>query len=251
MRSLKKYLAYFYVLLMPISISTTSVDSSKTRIDIFGDLGQYALIAHSCDNEVLDKHTTPFEEIGGGVNYKVSKHFHAGLRGEVAFDECQKITEQENPETHEQETVYLYKPRQVYIADGFLRLDYKYIGLGASVLWDSAINDYNDESSSSGGFFGGGFLRLGPRSFYLRASVMYDRPLYYYGAINFGVGWKLSQRIACYLAANSLPYDRSGALFNVDYLVNPRLIVSFGGRYGESEGINETAVGLQLHYFLK
>ncbi len=245
MNKLKKYASYLFIFMMPISISTNSVDSSKTNIDLYGDVGQYALISYNCTSGVLHKHTVPFQEIGGGVEHRLGEHVKVGANAEMIFDQQEKIETVTTPGSYDQHEVYTYSNRSTLLLTSLIRTDFKYLGAGACAFY-TTHSDFRHASKSV--IAGGGFLRLGPEKLYVRASILYDRPLYLNGFGNLGIGSRFSSRFSGWVGANITPYDEIGALLKFGYWPKPSVRVMMILRLGNSNGINENAVGLHIRF---
>jgi len=245
MNRIKKYASYLFIFLMPISISTNSIDSSKTNIDIYGDVGQYALISYNCNSGVLHKHTVPFQEIGGGVEHKLGTHVKVGANAEMIFDQQENVEIVTTPGTYEEHEKYTYSNRSTLLLTTLIRTDFKYLGAGACAFYSthSAIKGPSKPIA-----FGGGFLRLGPEKFFVRASLYYDRPLFLNGFGNLGIGSRFSSRFAGWIGANIGPYDELGSLLKLAYWPKPSVRVMMIMRFGKSNNINENAVGLHVRF---
>ncbi len=239
MRYIKRFVSYLFIFLMPVSISTTSVDSAKTRVQIFGDFGQYALIARGCES-IQRKKAIPFKEINIGLQHRFNDHVQAGISVESIGD----LKETVHVDEHYNES-YTYPSRHYFLVHPTFAFTFGWLSFGG------AFSYMSDEIGNGYGFHRGvpgGFLQFGPRLLQFRAQFFYDVPFYLNGLMSAGLNSTLFENFDLFLGLNQGPYDRYGTLFKLAYHFKSGIGIHANVRVGASEGINETAFGMGLSF---
>ncbi len=234
--------------MMPLSIYTPQPDTAKTRVALFGGSGHYALIARGCsDEEIVHKKSIPFTEFGGSVDQKVYKNIRLGFKAQTTRDLKETSHLDEN-----HKRVYTYSGRRGFIFSPFLSISFKYAGLGLSGNYTTnslKVGEYTEDFKPHDRF-GGGYLRLGPPSFYFRYSVFYDYPLYLNGMSTFGFGSNRIRNLNVWLGITSGEYDGSGFLLKGVYRMSRMLELNMTLRLGQSNGIRENAFGAGITFLM-
>ena len=241
MKKFKKIASYLFIYLMPISISTTSVDSSQTQIQIFGDLGQYGLMARDC-NGVSHKKAIGFKEVSAGVNHKINKNISVGISAEIVNDLKQTKTSFDFDST-----IYSYSKRNSFVITPKLDFTFKVMSFGIAYSYTSA-GIYDGIGRHS--WIPGAYYRIGPPILNFRAQVFYDQPFYLNGFGSLGLNSTIFKKTNMFIGVNLAPYDAFGSLVKVFYHPKPGLSYSAIFRLGRSEGINEYAFGLGMSWVL-
>ncbi len=235
---LKRSLSYIFILLMPISISTPSVDSAQTTVQIYGDIGQYALIARDCSDQVLHKKTVPFNEAGAGISHRFNKNFAVAAQGQVLNDmeEHCDLSGAQNRYSYSHVTYFIFTPSFYF--------DFKYLGFGVAYSYFSRNIGDNKH------WLPGGFVRLGPSWLNFRTQLFYDQPMYLNGLVSAGLSSIIFKHTEIFVGLNFTPYDKKGALIKMTYQYKSGTGISAILRMGRSCGIREYAFGLGLRWKL-
>lgn len=251
-RMLNRSVAVLLLSTIPFEFNSTPGDSAETNIQLFGGLGQYALIHRGCEGQVLSKHAVPFKELSAGIDQKLASPVRLGIRSDYIFDKKDVLT----GETYYDPARNLYFSRTEFVVqeiltvNPYLNLEWKPVGFGAGYFWSR----YPLNGSESGDEINSpvsAYLRLGNRrAVYFSASLLHHIPLYTGGHFQLGLGsgknpnfdWWVGWGIAG-------PYDGfSLLLFKGDIRLQRHFKLNLLTRLGFSEGISENAIGMGLSY---
>src|SRR5262245_53675887 len=77
---------------LPLHINLAPPDSTDTAVQLYGGLGQYALVSRGCEGQILRKHAIPFQELGAGVEHRTASPLRLGIRSSYIFDKEEVFT---------------------------------------------------------------------------------------------------------------------------------------------------------------
>jgi hypothetical protein len=237
---------------MPFEINLAPEDSAETSVQLFGGVGQYALIRRGCEGEVLEKHAVPFRELSAGVEHRTASPVSLGIRSSYIFDKKNVLTGKTYYDP--QHNLYLSRTEfvstEILTVNPYLNLESKQIGIGGGYFWSrhpltgsENVDDVELPFSA--------YLRLGNRrAFHISASLLHHIPLYTGGYFQLGFGSGRNPKFDWWLGWGLAgPYDQGGiGLFKANIHLQRHFLLNVMGRAGFTEGISESAIGLGLTY---
>ncbi len=237
---------------MSFEINLAPEDSTETSFQLFGGVGQYALVNRGCEGEVLSKRAVPFRELSAGVEHQLASPVSLGIRSSYIFDKKDVLT----GETYYDPARDLYFSRTEFVfheiltVNPYLNLEAKPIGIGGGYFWSrrplTGSDNFDDVELPFSAY-----LRLGNRrAVYFSASLLHHIPLYTGGYFQLGFGSGKNPNFDWWLGWGFVgPYDQGDiALFKSNIRLQRHFMLNVLGRVGFTEGISESAIGLGLTY---
>ncbi|MGH7494116.1 MAG: hypothetical protein ACREOO_17205 [bacterium] len=237
---------------LPLQVNLAPPDSSKTAVQLYGGLGQYALVNRGCEGQVLSKHAIPFQELSAGVEHRMASPLRLGIRSSYIFDKEEVFTggSYYDPlrEAYFSQTELVARENLTF--NPYFNLEWKPIGIGGGYFWSRSPltggENFEDVDSPISAY-----LRLGSRrSIYFSSSFLHHIPVYTGGSYQIGLGSGKNPNFNWWLGWGFVgPYDGPGiALFKSDIRLQRHFTLNALGRVGFTEGISESAIGIGLTY---
>jgi len=214
--------------LAPLAVSTSGVphDSTATRFAFGAGAGDFAVVARGCDNSVISKYQRSFRDAGGSVSHEFRGPLVVGVRGQrVTGDSLGGGT--------------LWNPN--------VSLEWTGFGIGGGWVTPSGegrIADVNIPPAS-------GHVRFGdPRHLALSFHLMEGEPFFSSGgAFDARMSTQIGSRVRPWIGIGAAePFDKAGLLIGAEARVAPGWNLGIGGRFGQSEGLDENAIRAGLSY---
>jgi hypothetical protein len=250
--SLRNVFVFSFIGLLPLQICIVPKDSTETNIRVMGSVGQYAYIIRSCDNIPDEKKIVPFNEIGASIDHKSASPIRFGVNSSyILTRKKQKTTTYYDPNYSTPErSLHDDSPRGIFTINPFVNAEKKYFAIGGGFLVASRdlgnvyeqLNDHLFKSLS-------GYIRIGnPHRFYVDGTVFHSIPIFANNYFRAGVGIRANPNIGLWFGYGGLPYDNGGYIIKTNIRLRHNLYLESVIRCGESEGIDESAIGLGLTY---
>ncbi len=237
---------------LPLQVDLAPQDSGNTTVQLYGGLGQYALVNRGCEGQVLSKHAIPFQELSAGVEHKTASPVRLGIRSSYILDKKETFS----GESYYDPSRQAYFSRTEFVArenltiNPYLNLEWKPIGIGGGYFWSRSPLTAGENSEDVDSPLSA-YLRLGSRrALYFSSSFLHHIPVYTGGYFQLGLGSGKNPNFDWWLGWGFAgPYDGPDiALFKSDIRLQRHFTLNVLGRAGFTEGISESAIGIGLTY---
>ena len=239
---MKRSLYPLLLLVLPIGQQPTSIDSSQTTLEIIGSIGQFANISRGCEGNISGKEKVPIEEVGLSIDHKFTAPIRIGVRGSYFTAENTKDFYDQDTGSFSEHTV----SSEILSLNPFFAIEGQRIAVGMGALWtDLSLTDSRIEHDLMPSVM----LRLGSlQEQYFTISVLHPSPLLSEGFLSVGTGSQRHRHFQWWIGAGIGPYDKFGISSKSSIKLHQGLSMSLFGRFGGSEGIRESVVGVGLRY---
>lgn len=231
-----------FLLLAPIPVGISPVDSTGTKVTVTGGFGQFANVSRNCSGEVIYADKNPFDEINASITHKLNRNIELGIKTSNVFTESTVAY----PKNYTGEYTR-FEDEHTLIVNPTINFGNRHIVVGVGLGMTSGYIPGIKQKQFPSLYLGFGNMDR----FYLDMSLFHKDPLISSGYFKIGVGARLGSRFHAWTGLGTRPYDAADFVIITETRVSNRFYINAMGRVGDSAGISENAFNLGLSYKLR